>query len=98
MIFLVPTTMYDTIKYSSKFIFDKLTPGELETEWGREQMWFYIYTLFYCSIVLFFLLLVQNKIGQLNLRYNFNKFQKNGTKIETEEKSWRVQIVKYKPY
>ena len=66
---------YGTVKQSSKSIFDKLTNGELETEWDREQMWFYIYTLFYCSIVFFFLLLVQNKISQLNSKYNFNKFQ-----------------------
>ena len=48
-------------------------------------MWFYIYTLFYCSIILFFLLYVQNKIGQLNFKVQFQQISTNGTKVETEE-------------
>ena len=32
----------------------------------------------------------------MEFRVQFHKISTNGTKIETEEKSWRVQIVKYK--
>ena len=33
----------------------------------------------------------------MEFRVQFHKISTNGTKVETEEKSWKVQIVKYKP-
>ena len=33
----------------------------------------------------------------MEFRVQFHKISTNGTKVETEEESWRVQIVKYKP-
>ena len=33
----------------------------------------------------------------MEFKVQFHKISTNGTKVGTEEKSWRVQIVKYKP-